>query len=642
MRILIVDTYYPQFLRAFWTSRRDLHHGSYRERHAALMACHFAEADSYSFYLRRLGHEAEEIIANAEFLQLQWAGEHGVRSASAVAILAEQVKRYRPDVLYLQNMSWLDDAQLAALRPHVKLIVGQIASPLPAGRDFSAFDLILSSFPHFVRFFRNIGVPSECLRLGFDPRVLASIGQPGDSVEIPVAFVGGLSAAHSSGTLLLETVARELPLALWGYGLESLPAQSPLRRVHRGQVWGLDMYRVLAAARISLNRHIDVAGRFANNLRLYEATGVGSCLVTDARDNLPELFEPDREIVTYGSAEECVEKCRYLLDHEEERAAIARAGQRRTLSEHTWAHRMEELDRILARYLAAQPLPRRAEAAPPRHTRALGSNVRLRHLAKRLPGQRFVQAVYHRLAKPTAPRREVSTGHRLIAPTQVGASLTRGWQAPEIAARQRELVDAQLQQMYQGDVPAVFRAAAEAVQATGVRGGMIVEVGCASGYYWEVLEHLLRSQVRYLGVDYSTALVDLARQRYPNVPFVVGDAANLPLPDGCCDILLSGCVLLHVADYAAAIRESSRVSRRWCIFHRTPVLRTGNTVFLSKLAYGVEVVELLFGKQEIYRLFAESNLAVERAIHIDSCSIGGVGGKVDIITYVCRKGGSDG
>ncbi len=82
-------------------------------------------------------------------------------------------------------------------------------------------------------------------------------------------------------------------------------------------------------------------------MRLYEATGVGTCLLTDWKANLPNLFTLDVEVVAYRSAEECIEKVRYLLDHEDVRQAIAAAGQRRTLRDHTTRQRAEQLDDII-------------------------------------------------------------------------------------------------------------------------------------------------------------------------------------------------------------------------------------------------------------------------------------------------------
>ena len=94
-----------------------------------------------------------------------------------------------------------------------------------------------------------------------------------------------------------------------------------------------------------------MAEQYAANMRLYEATGVGTMLLTDWKTNLHELFEVGKEVVAYGSTEQCVELVRYYLAHEDEREAIAQAGQKRTLSEHNYYHRMQELTEILNRYL---------------------------------------------------------------------------------------------------------------------------------------------------------------------------------------------------------------------------------------------------------------------------------------------------
>lgn len=87
-------------------------------------------------------------------------------------------------------------------------------------------------------------------------------------------------------------------------------------------------------------------------MRLFEATGMGACLLTDRASNLSELFEADREVVTYGSADECVEKALYLLSHDAERESIARAGHARTMKEHTLAHRLRIVDDTLRRLLS--------------------------------------------------------------------------------------------------------------------------------------------------------------------------------------------------------------------------------------------------------------------------------------------------
>jgi spore maturation protein CgeB len=77
-------------------------------------------------------------------------------------------------------------------------------------------------------------------------------------------------------------------------------------------------------------------------------------LITDRKDNLHELFEVGKEIVAYSSKEEAAELINYYLDHPDEAAAIARAGQARTLRDHTYKRRMEELVPILERHLESK------------------------------------------------------------------------------------------------------------------------------------------------------------------------------------------------------------------------------------------------------------------------------------------------
>jgi spore maturation protein CgeB len=107
------------------------------------------------------------------------------------------------------------------------------------------------------------------------------------------------------------------------------------------------MYQVLARSLMTLNTHGRISGEDANNLRLYEATGMGTLLVTDARRNMSQLFDVGSEVVTYRDAEECARMVRYYLDHPAEAASIAAAGQRRTLRDHTWANRMARIAELV-------------------------------------------------------------------------------------------------------------------------------------------------------------------------------------------------------------------------------------------------------------------------------------------------------
>jgi spore maturation protein CgeB len=78
---------------------------------------------------------------------------------------------------------------------------------------------------------------------------------------------------------------------------------------------------------------------------------VGACLLTDWQSDLSNYFEPDVEVATYRNSRELVERARHLLNSPLEREEIARAGQRRTLRDHTFRRRAAVLEAILRDHL---------------------------------------------------------------------------------------------------------------------------------------------------------------------------------------------------------------------------------------------------------------------------------------------------
>jgi ubiquinone/menaquinone biosynthesis C-methylase UbiE len=183
-----------------------------------------------------------------------------------------------------------------------------------------------------------------------------------------------------------------------------------------------------------------------------------------------------------------------------------------------------------------------------------------------------------------------------------------GWQAAAVAERQYAAFVPILQKMYEGRVREDFAALAKAVQMTGLEKPLIIEVGCGSGWNSEILTHLLESPFRYIGLDYSPAMIDLAKRHYLDVQFVIGEATALPFRDSVCDILVSGTVLMHLLEYRRAIRESRRIARKWCIFHTIPITKKRPTTILKKFAYGSPVLEVVFNAEEFLILLDQNGL----------------------------------
>ncbi len=77
--------------------------------------------------------------------------------------------------------------------------------------------------------------------------------------------------------------------------------------------------------------------------RNFEVPGCGGALLTGRADNLDDYYEVGREIACFDDIPDLIEKIRYYLRHEDERAALAEAGYRRTLQEHTYVQRFTEI-----------------------------------------------------------------------------------------------------------------------------------------------------------------------------------------------------------------------------------------------------------------------------------------------------------
>jgi spore maturation protein CgeB len=82
-------------------------------------------------------------------------------------------------------------------------------------------------------------------------------------------------------------------------------------------------------------------------LRDFEAPMCRTCYLTGHSDEIAEFYDLGKEIETYRSQEELVEKTNYYLKHPGDAERLRSAGYRRAKSDHTWKRRFEELFRKL-------------------------------------------------------------------------------------------------------------------------------------------------------------------------------------------------------------------------------------------------------------------------------------------------------
>lgn len=374
VRILFLNADYPSFLSSLYAEQRGLALRDYAAQMDARNASCFGTADFMSRYMPSSGVGAIDVHANNRPLQEAWLASCGLntwgwmaRALNAYgpeqlrhrlvafdrrhprfnAILAAQIAAFRPTVLYNHDPGGISAEWLRSMLSRDCALVAQIASPRDPSVNWHAYDLVISSLPNFIAAFHGEGVEAAYMPLAFEPAVLQGLGAV--DRDVPLSFVGNLSSAHGERLRFLETIAARSNVAVWGDGADRLAPDSALLTHHHGAAWGKEMFRVLARSELTLNKHIDISENYANNMRLFEATGMGTCLVTDWKENLHELFDPGKEVLAYRSTEECLDLVRYYSAHTSEREAIARAGQTRCQRDHNYERRMAELVAILKR-----------------------------------------------------------------------------------------------------------------------------------------------------------------------------------------------------------------------------------------------------------------------------------------------------
>jgi spore maturation protein CgeB len=68
-----------------------------------------------------------------------------------------------------------------------------------------------------------------------------------------------------------------------------------------------------------------------------------TCYLTGHSDEIQEFYDIGREVDTYRSAEELVDKAKFYLGHPDVAESLRDAGYRRALRDHTWKRRFEDL-----------------------------------------------------------------------------------------------------------------------------------------------------------------------------------------------------------------------------------------------------------------------------------------------------------
>jgi hypothetical protein len=216
-----------------------------------------------------------------------------------------------------------------------------------AGADLAEFSAVISNSLGGEAALRALGAAVvHTLYYAADPQVYEPFSVDQD---IDVFFYGH-TTEYRQGELDKMLVAPKAALpdrrfAARGVGLGTLPGVELLPYLSFSDLRGC-----IARSRVNLviGRRPHTELYASSTMRPFELAMMGACMVSNPCLGMQEWFEPEKEIIIVGSAQEAAERYRYLLDHESVRRKLGQAARARALAEHTYRHRARRLVQILS------------------------------------------------------------------------------------------------------------------------------------------------------------------------------------------------------------------------------------------------------------------------------------------------------
>lgn len=192
-------------------------------------------------------------------------------------------------------------------------------------------DLTLHTTKEFVPRYLAEGCPCLYWPLASDHKIF----KPARQKDIDVVFVGNNYGKRNALVKAIQSAG--IHIECYGNGFPN------------GHLPGNRVPEVFSRAKIILGTGLVGHSSTIVTLKLrdFDAPMSGAMYITSYNPDLSELFDIGKEIITYTSIRECIEKIKYYLGNDEEREIIAAAGRLRAVKDHTWDQRIFALLQLL-------------------------------------------------------------------------------------------------------------------------------------------------------------------------------------------------------------------------------------------------------------------------------------------------------
>ena len=228
----------------------------------------------------------------------------------------------------------------------------------PVRRALRSLDLILTygGGPPVVEAYEGFGA-SRCVPVynALDPTTHHPV-EPDPRFSADLSFLGNRLPDREARVeqFFLEPAGAlpERSFLIGGNGWES--KQMPDNVRHLGHVFTTEhnAFNCTPLAVLNVARDSMANVGFSPATRVFEAAGAAACLITDAWDGIELFLKPDEEVLVARDGRDVADHVRSLT--QDRARQIGSAGLRRVLSEHTYAHRGEQVDALLRKEMASR------------------------------------------------------------------------------------------------------------------------------------------------------------------------------------------------------------------------------------------------------------------------------------------------
>ena len=368
-----VHTFYESYLNELYLENPLLQNETFENQISELLSDGFSGNHLFAPYLTEYFESSTLIIANCIHSQTQWFKQYSTKNIKTddwiKDIVRLQIETIKPDILYLTDPITFDGRFISSLSYKPDFIFGWRAAPIPSETRWNGFDLIVSNLKGVREIALKLGATSaEHFAPGYPTQINNSINIK--SPDYDVCFAGQWSWGHENRNLLLTKIVQnssnypKYSCGLFISGLENT-FPSEIKNLNLGGKFGRQYYKSLRAGKICFDargsaislidpitgKNIDLAGEEGGSMRMFESTGMGAFLLTEHYQNIGDYFEPGKEIETYQSEAELIEKIHYYLAHDEKRIEIALKGQERCLFQYSMEKKAHELLNILKKHI---------------------------------------------------------------------------------------------------------------------------------------------------------------------------------------------------------------------------------------------------------------------------------------------------